>query len=418
MSEKADYVQAIRGDGAPDLDALRELSQEDYEDEFGEGSKGSSDGVIADDDDEGPILKPEPKEEPKEAEEEDSEEEEKESDDEEEAEEEEKEAAPVDDEDAIVAKGPNGAEIKVPREAVFEVTVNGQKVEMTLEEIRNRASGDLHIHQETSRLGRERQDLETKKAEWQKQIAAAEENLEILANASPEEFFHHYAMMTNQSPAQVSRDFMEKALKHAAEFERMTPEQRALKDEAARVGLERRRIEKERSALEAHREQQRQLQEVDQLLNSQGVGWDEFEVATKFLAENAPANAHITPEVVVEQVFILRHYNKVVDAVRTVDENVLRDGNRLQQVYDSLARAESISRRAYTAAETQEFVREALGVKKKPSLSESLSTKVARAEQTGRTNSKTASSRKRKEEDSYADTLTLAEHRERISQLD
>lgn len=434
-----EYQQAVRGDGAIDMAGLREISDEDYEDEYGEGSEDDSTDIDGEDDDSAlaaarKVSKEEQEEES--GEEEDSEEGEAEGSEGDETEEDEdadsKEGDDEEEEEGddsfLLGLDADGKEVRIPKGAKFEVVVNGETVEMTAEEMRNRASGATHIQNESSRLGRVRVELEqreesfqSQKKAWEDEVEKANVNLEMFANASPEEFFYQYAQLTGRRPSDVYQEFMEKALKHAQDFANMDPATRMRLDDEARRKTEQRRFELDKKRFEDERRIQEEQRQFSQFLDSSGVDIQEFDQAFRYLQEHVPKEHHgnISPQQVVEQVHILRQYGRTVESMKTVDEGLLQNGDLVQRVYYAVARTESLTGRQMTDEEIQGLIREAagLGAPSKPKNSESLSTKVDRAKKSGKTNSKSASSRKRKEEDGYADTLTLGEHRDRIRSL-
>lgn len=454
-------LSPIDGDNL-DLDSLRELSEADYQDDIKSGeiaapkvaSAKVSKAKVADDDDEArddeayekeDKTLEQPDEEDSDAEEDSDSEADGEDDKKINTEEDEEadDAESGDDGDVdkesdsqadpsltFIAVDGNGKSVAIPKEALIKIPVDGVEVEMTVQEAINKASGATNIERGNSELGRERAAFKAERAAYEADVAQANENAEFLyelaQSGNPEDFVQHFAMIKGVDPTQVMRNLVENTLKYAEQFAGMTPGEIKLHNENLQLKhLENVRSRRDSLAVaqaEAQAQQQRMEAEADVRLKAEGMTWDDFEGAVKSIrqiaAERGVSTGNVQVADIVQHATVLRHDAKLRKAIAVVDKTVLHNSQKLGEISRALWQDETLHlKRRMSDEEAVEFVQKALGKKSAKSLGESLSRKVERADKSGKTNSQTASSQRRKN-NGYHDTLTLAEHRERMEQLE
>jgi len=409
--------------GNLDVDGLKDLSRAEYEAEHGKlEDLVSKEGEGEDDDgleDTYQGKKPKEKEEDDEQEEDDEEEEDSDEEDEEEDEEEEdSEIQEVDDKDSIAFKVGDKT-IKAPKDAMVNIKVNGKVEEVPLQQVLNRASGDIHIERETSRLGQENKDLQLKKQEFNEEAKQTNDNaamlMDLAENGSPEDFCQYYGLLTNKDPDQVLANMINRSIEYAKQFSGMTDRERLLYNENRKFkfqqALERR---SQKQTTETHAFEERR-NATEKALEKENLSWDDWvaagrEVTTRM--EAGELSGKFTELDIVKYAVSMRHDVKVRDAVGAVGNGLGDDPDFIRKALSAVARHESLTGESLSPEDLTEYVKE-LARKSNKSLSENLSRKAKRHKKTGKANSKKAGSRKRKQKED-AGTLTLEDHHDKI----
>lgn len=418
-----------------DMNALRELSVQEYEQEFGkledkmppkkakavveDAEDAAEEDEIEDifedeeDGDEKPAKKAKAKPESEDVDADDSEEEVEDDEDDSDA----------DDEDEpdtgkyLTAKSKDGKSYKVPKDAVFEVKIDGKREQLTAQEIMDNASGNIHLAREHTNLGREKVKLKAEREEFERFANTTNENIEMLQDiaesGTPEDFAQYYGMMTGKNPEEVLRGLVERTVKYAEQFAVMTDRERELYNENRKHKFQQKLIERRESKATKQQAHERERVAVDQALERVGLTPKDFLAAAELVKaklESGEITGKYSAMDIVGVAARMDRETRLVSAINAVDKSLLKDRDFVVRVAKAVASAEGLTGERFSPKEAQILVRKYLATRAK-GLSESLSKKVDRHKKSGKTASKNANSRNQEE---YAGSLTLADHRQRI----
>ncbi len=410
-----------------DLDALREMSVEQYDKEFPQEAKKAKPQPkkkeapveeAPEEEAEDETFEASDAEEQEDSEEEPEEEEESE-DEEEDAEEDEPEEEEVEQKGKYAtAKSKDGKTYKVPKDAVFEVKVNGKKEELPLQEIINRASGATDLDRKYMEFAKKEQVFTEKARAFERQAEDAKDNLEMIMNiarnGTPEDLAQYYGLLTNQEPAKVLQDLLERTISYAEQFSQMTDRERELYNENRKFKFQTElgRIKQGKAAQTESFQKERA--EVENALKSQGLTMDDFFAAANDVRQKlseGKLNGKFSALDIVDYAAGIRHEKSVKSAISSVNKSLLFDRDFVAKISKAVASAESVSGDKFSDSDIRNLVKSVIDDKKK-GLSESLSRKVDRHNKSGKTNSQKVSSRN--QEKKSGGGVTLRDHYDRI----
>ena len=319
----------------------------------------------------------------------------------------------------LVAKSKDGDKsYKVPKDALFEVKVDGKIEKLTAQEMVNRAAGATDLAKKHTDFGRAKKQLDTQIAEFQQKAKTVNENAAMLVhiaqNGNPEDFVQYYANLTGEDPARVMDNLVERVLHYTEQFSGMTEREKQLYNENRRFkfnqGLEQRR----QTQTAAEQARQRQNAEIKEALNSHGLTDKEFleaaeDVRLKISSGELDGRG-LTHLDVVEYAADLKRESDLKAAIYSVDASLGENQEFFDKVSKAVVKTEALHGKM-SPAEVLELINGARDIEAR-AISERLSKKVERVNRTGKTNPENANSRKQVD-DSF-DTLTLADHQNRI----
>lgn len=424
----------IAGDRV-DMDALRELSVQQYDKEFGSPEETPAKAPTIKK--AAPVIEaPAEYETEEETYEEDGEPTERdkihadgegESDEEVAEEGETEETAKEDDEDAdyIIARAKNGRAVKVSKEATVDIKIDGKVESLPMQEVINRASGAIALDRGHTDLGRERAEhrrqivaFQAEKQKFEEETAVTNDNYaalqEIAASGNPEDFAQYYGALMGKDPSQVLEGIIQNAIKYAEQFSQMTDREKAWYNENRKYKFAQNlsKITQQREAKKQAFNQERAF--VETALKEEGLEMKDFLSAANDVREQILAGklqGQYTAKDIVEYASWMKRDASVKESISSVDKTLLSDVSFVDRVSKAIVRVEAAEGTKMSPAEIKTFIKRAAESQKK-GISESLSKKVERHNKSGKTNSKIASSQNR--ENKSGEAVTLAEHKERL----
>lgn len=405
-----------------DMSALREFSVAEYDKEFGapeapapEPAKQTKKVVAA------PVEEYTEEEDTFEesedevAEEPDSEEELEASDENEEPETAEEDA---ESDEYIIARAKNGKGVKVSKEALVDLKVDGKIEQVTVQEAINRASGAIALDRKHTELGRERAALIKEREKFEEETQLTNDNLsalqEIAQNGTPEDFVQYYGALTGKDPGALLEKIISNAIDYAQRFSAMTDTERMLYNENRKYKFQQnlQKITQQRVAKKQAFDQERAT--VESALTSDGLSFKDFLEAAKDVRqqiEKGTLQGQYSALDIVEYAGWLKTDTSVKEGISSVNKALLGDVEFVNRVTRAIHKTQQADGERMSPVEIRKFVQRASDAQKK-GISESLNKKVARHNKSGKTNSKIASSRN--QENKSAEAVTLAEHREKL----
>ncbi len=337
---------------------------------------------------------------------------------EEEEEEGEEEPEAAEEKKFVTAKDKDGKEIKIPKDALIEVKVDGKTEMMTAQDIINKASGAQQVERQLTNLGHERVKLQKERQIFDEEATVTRDNLEILTdiarNQSPQDFVLYYSMLTGQNADTVMQDMIKQAIVEAERFSGMTPRERELYNENRqfKFSQEQRKREEARHAQKQTSNQERA--QVDAILTENGLEMADFLAAAhdvKARIESGELKGKYSAKDIAEYAVTYKSETSVSDAISAVDKALLKDKAFVSKVTKARIAGE-VSGERFTPKELQALVKRIKEHQTK-GISESLSKKVDRHVSSGKTNSQSANSRNQ-EKSNAGSSVTLADHRDRL----
>lgn len=322
------------------------------------------------------------------------------------------------DKDFIVAKSGNKT-IKVPKEAKFAVKIDGKIEELTAQECINKASGAINIERQTSQLGRERKQLVEEKTQWKGQVAKYQENLSFLTKLTEEgtleDVCEFFGSISGKEPTQVIEDLMTRVHDYVEQFSQMTEREKQLYNENRRYKFKQSLEESSKQQTSIKAKQEAEIEEVRKELKSLGLNDEDWinaaeEIQAKL--RSGELDAEMDAFEIIDYAAKKKVESNVITAITSVSAEVAKDETFVKKVLKAVTTAEQLSGDKFSPKELRELVKNAVQ-QKKNGLSESLSRKVAKAEKSGKTSSKSAISRKQGKD---SGPISINDHRARLDE--
>ena len=318
----------------------------------------------------------------------------------------------------LTAKDKAGKEIKIPKDALIEVKVDGKTETMTAQEIINKASGAQQVERQLTNLGHERAKLQRERQVFEEEATITKDNMDVLTeiarNQSPQDFVLYYSMLTGQNADTVMQDMIKQAIVEAERFSGMTPRERELYNENRQFKFrqEQRKREEARDAQKQTSNQERA--QVNEILAENGLEMADFLAAAhsvKARIESGELKGRYSAKDIAEYAITYKSETSVAEAISAVDKALLKDQAFVSKVTKARIAGEVTGER-FTPKELQALVKRIKEHQTK-GISESLSKKVDRHVSSGKTNSQSANSRNQ-EKSNAGNSVTLADHRDRL----
>lgn len=410
--------------GVIDMDAMKELSNYEYEKEYGtEEAPTIKEVAVAE---ETYDLSEEASDE-KESEEveevsdddigEEGDGEEELSEDEEEDEEGEVEEVETD-KAYIKAKTKDGKAINLPKDAIFDVKVDGEVKELSAQEVMDLASGNLFIDQEVTKVRTERDALNADRHAFESEATVARDNMEMLydlsQNGTPEDVIEYWGILKGEDPTKMLEGWISKAVQYAQGLQRMSPQERQLYNQNRQLQMRQKLTDRATAKTQKEAAIQKERASVEAELKKHGLEWNDWMTSadeiTKKL-ESGELNRHFSPTDVLDYTLKGSHDQLVRNAITKVDKSALSNLDFISKISKAILREESLSGERLSLKEATRLVKRKLQ-KDNARLSENLSKKAVSAERTGKAKSKKAGSRKQESKD--VGPATIEEHRDRL----
>lgn len=422
------------GNGNLDMDALRQLSMKESGELFGsEGeqpeSEGDQDENPSDDEEQSSDEDFEDDEEGadggSEEEEGDEEEEDEDVDDDDEEDDEDYEEDDEEEEDEgtekITARSKDGKkEYSVPKDALWPVKINGKQEYLSHEKVLQLASGATHLDREFTELGKNKKQLAEAESKLEARSKKINDNasllLDLAQNGDPEDFLVLYGQLSGQDPEVVWNKMIENTLKYAEKFSQMTDQELRLYNENRRYKFNQKIATRQQKLREAETSQSETATRIEKKLADRGYTVEQYGQATEDFVEKWKAGEIDVkdpgPEDVLDHLDSMVHESKINDAISKVNPSLHTDLEFVGKLSRAVAKAEGLTGEQMTLKEVQQLVRSAVG-DMKTKASERMSRKVKRAKRSGKTNSKSVSSRKKND----VGPLTLDDHHTRLREM-
>lgn len=246
---------------------------------------------------------------------------------------------------------PDGKQVKVLNDAVIDVPVDGGIRRLFLQEVINRASGDIAVEE---RLKQVQSMRDKDRSEWNKKtaqieevnrkVSAANEDIkrvaELASSGKPDELLVFAAQKSGKDPKEVIRKFIQDTQEWAAKLGQMSQEQRDVWLNNIDVAIQKKKLEDERKQLDDERKrskEQETLSSLDSFAQTQmqavGVSKEEFATVAGVMREKELFQSEDLQERV-HEVLNHVHEDRVLRAAKAVNPAFLKDQPLLQKVYD------------------------------------------------------------------------------------
>lgn len=302
---------------------------------------------------------------------------------------------------------------KLPKNAKLSIEVDGETKSLPVSEVMRIASGNIHVEQKTSELGRREAQLKQKETTVINKYNEFHDRLQVLVEAAnsgqPEEVVALFAEMSGQDPNKAFENLIASALTHAEQLAGLTDRERQLQNELRRFRL----AQKLGTTKQAREQKQaataQEKAQVEAKLTANGLTWkDWFDTAheIKEKIDSGEITENLTGLQIVDFALRKSHQSKVRAAISKVSKKLEGKENLFKEISSIVLKTEAIAGSPMTADEIAELVR----VKKeryKAALQESLSRKAELAKKAGSPISKPANSKQVKKKSA----TTLADHR-------
>lgn len=189
-------------------------------------------------------------------------------------------------------------EIEIPEDAAFTVKVNGQEVDVSLNELMQNYSGKVAWDKKFSEVDRKDKEYSRKFNEIEGKVKA------IFEEKDPEMRFLRMAQFAGQDPVQVRAKFLEDNINLLEKYYAMSEDER----KADALEFENRILKQQREAQQREAQEQAVLQELDskvkKVLASHKVSKEEFvdryDVLSELVSKGQLSKDQLTPEFVAE----------------------------------------------------------------------------------------------------------------------
>lgn len=302
---------------------------------------------------------------------------------------------------------------KLPKGAKLSIEVDGETKSLPVSEVMRLASGNLHVEQKTSELGRRESQLKQKETAVLNKYNEFHDRLQVLVEAAngghPEEVVALFAEMSGQDPNKAFENLIASALEHAEQLAGLTERERQLQNELRRFKFAQKVSKKAEEREQKQNATARDKARVEAKLTANGLTWkDWFDTAHEVKAKIESGEITETPSglQIVDIALRKSHQAKVKSAISKVSKKLEGKENLFKEISSIVLKTEAIAGSPMTADEIAELVR----VKKeryKAALHESLSRKAELAKKAGSPISKPANSKQVKKKSA----TTLADHR-------
>lgn len=308
---------------------------------------------------------------------------------------------------------------KVPKDAKFQVKVNGKMEEVTASELIKRASGGIHLERELSNLGRERKAFGEKQRQFEEKAARVNRNVQMLINCEdPRDFVEYYSMLKGEEPAKVWNGMVDNVVKFLERSQNMTEREIALEQENRRFKMQGKLRDAEAQDLQRKQAFENDRSQVNKELEEAGLTHADFMAALDEMQEKLNKGQplgdgfdeieKLTPFDIVDYAVNMNFSKRVADAISSVSPRLIDDEKFVATVAKAISKTESLHG-PMSKAEATKFVKMA-AAKIAKGFSESLSKKEERAKRSLKSKSERADSQEQDD-----DVASLQDHWERLN---
>ncbi len=243
-------------------------------------------------------------------------------------------------------------EVTLPNNAVLEVTVDGKKRKIPLQEALNKASGELAVEDRFAKFQSEKaktqNELARQAAESAKKEAALQERTDVLKNidklaasGNVSDLIGYLAYLSGGNPKDVIKKLYSSSIAMAEKFSSASPDSQEAFYERLEASVERARLANERKKLEGITQQHNLAAEsraAETYARAQlaDIGSDEgeFREMATFLTTKGIALKGQTAQDKVDEVLDYLHERRVISVAKELDPALLNDKKLLQKTFD------------------------------------------------------------------------------------
>lgn len=248
----------------------------------------------------------------------------------------------------------DGKEVAVPNGAHVEVVVDGKKRKVPLQEVLNRASGDLAVQNRINQVEAER--VKARK-EWLAKHQEAEKLNESLAERNKslqtigklvkegkaQDLLAFCALQVGGDPKEVFKKLMTESSAWGQKLAQMSEGQREVWLDSVGLALEKAQLEEERKRLQALKDKDKVATETKTVesyateqIQKSASSSAEFRAMVTHLQKNGVALRGETPQDRIDEVLDYIHESRVVSVARSIDPGLLeKKRDLLQKVFDA-----------------------------------------------------------------------------------
>lgn len=275
---------------------------------------------------------------------------------------------------------------EVPKEALFDLKVNGKIEQVTLQEMKNRASAVINADRVNAELGRERKAFKDEQNRWGGEVDRIAANMEaIIATEDPLQMAEYIADLKGVSPEEVYEKILQSSYNHLLELQEMTPKEREQAKQLRQYDRQRKQEDSQRKVWEQRSQQQTKVSETQRMVEEEGFTMGDFQGALDEVTEKVKNGEtlgygldeikEINESVIVDYLVVKDVNTRVVSALGAENKEMASDENFINKVVGAVIRTESLDGKL-EANEVAEFIKQALRLEGK-AVKESLTRRVA-----------------------------------------
>lgn len=307
-------------------------------------------------------------------------------------------------------------QIRMSREAIVGIPVDGRIIDMPLQQALDRASENIHAKNEVAVTRQERERLYGERQEFEQERQQTYDNYEILmdmaTNGDPEDVFEFFAVLTNRDPLEIRNQIINKSLQVYQRLSSMTPQERETHNKLRRYQFAEKQQAKFAESEQRRRQNLADAQFLENELKREGLEVDDFRAAADNMIEmqkRGELRGNVPIAEVVRHAVRLRHRDKVQYVVKAFGTK--GQGEKFaEETSLTISEYEKLNGRRLSNQQALAVVKRARGLDRK-ALSDSAGNKADRQIRSGKVPSNKPSQKRKLESKA---SLTLGDHYKRV----
>lgn len=250
-------------------------------------------------------------------------------------------------------------EYEVPQDAVFKVKLDGEEVDVSLQDLRNNWSGKTAWDRKFQELGQEKKQFIMEKSQVEKYV----NEFGTLARAGDKLGAMQYlASLSGMDALQFRREMRDQVLNEYKEMLNMDETQQKAFEAQEENEFLKHKMESEKTMAEQYRQEQIQAQQIMEIQEALGVDEDQWSSLVSEVSEEF--DGEITAEVIGQYAYAKEVYSTAGDLLSQVDSEVAKNEDIVEEVAEVMLNNPDLSQE-----DLLEIITEGLGIqqKRKPS---------------------------------------------------
>lgn len=223
----------------------------------------------------------------------------------------------------------NVSESKTEEKAdVFKVKVNGEEVDVSLEDLKKNFSGKVAYDKKFTELDKERKQFIKEKT----QIEGYVNEFRNLANANNMvEATKFLGQLTGKAPHSVVEELITALQPEIERRYGLSQDQLNYEKQLAEVQFKAQQLESKNKQFESQQFEMELNTKIEDIMQSKSISVDDWDKAVLTLDTKLPKNQELTPELVAEYVVFERAVNKSSSLLSTFENGTLKDNKVVQE---------------------------------------------------------------------------------------